>query len=215
MQLFPKGADAAVRLGLTLMALLAVGVPLFLMAWVRTPWVTGQFAAIAQPVAFDHRHHVVDDGIGCLYCHADVERSPHAGVPPTEVCMNCHSQIWNRSPLLDVVWRSYTESRPIRWQRVTDLPDFVYFDHAVHVHKGVGCETCHGRVDKMPRVYQTAPLTMTWCLDCHRHPEQYLRPVSEVLTMGYRPAGRQLDVGRALVSANHVRSLTYCTACHR
>ena len=215
MQLFSRGVDTVFRTIIGGAAAAIVGVPLLLMWWVRTPYVTGQFDPLTQPVAFDHRHHVVDDGIDCLYCHTDAERSPYAGVPSTETCMNCHDQIWNRSPLLNVVWRSHADGAPIAWQRVNMLPDFVYFNHGIHVSKGVGCETCHGRIDRMARIYQAAPLTMGWCLDCHRHPEQYLRPRSEVTTMGYTPIGRQADVGRRLMAAYNVRSRTYCTACHR
>ncbi len=214
-QLFPKWADAAARLAWAALAVLLIGPPLFLMWWVRSPYVTGQAYQPAQPVAFDHRHHVVDDRIDCVYCHNEVERSPHAGVPATDVCMNCHSQIWNDSPILRVVWASDRERRPIPWQRVTYLPGFVYFNHSIHVTKGVGCESCHGRVDRMARVYQAEPMTMGWCLECHREPERYLRPVDDVTTMGYRPARPQLEIGRELVQAYGVRRITTCTACHR
>ncbi len=215
MQLFPRGSDALARLVLTAAFLTLVGGPLFLMWWVRTPYVTGQFSQITQPLPFDHRHHVVDDGIDCQYCHVDVERSANAGVPPTQVCMNCHGQIWNTSPLLSAVWQSYRDVKPIAWQRVNYLPDFVFFNHSIHVRKGVGCETCHGRVDEMARVYQQAPLTMGWCLDCHRNPAQFLRPIADVTTMGYRPARPQAELGRALMAEYGVRSLTDCTTCHR
>jgi hypothetical protein len=215
MQLFPRGSDAVLRLALAAIAAVVVGVPLFLMWWVRTPYVTGQFREFAQPIPFDHRHHVVDDGIDCLYCHVDAERSPRAGVPPTELCMNCHNQIWNSSPALALVWRSAREQRPIPWRRVTSLPDFVFFDHAIHVNKGVGCETCHGRVDEMARVYQVAPLTMGWCLDCHRAPERHLRPVSAITAMGYRAEAAGADAGRALAREYGIRRPTHCTACHR
>lgn len=215
MQLFSRGADTVLRLVLAGALAALLGGPLLLMWWVRMPYVTGQFVRVEQPVDFDHRHHVVDDGIGCVYCHVDVVRGPSAGVPPTELCMNCHNQIWNRSPMLAPVWQSVSEARPIVWRRVNALPDFVYFNHAVHVRQGVGCETCHGRVDTMARVYQQAPLTMGWCLDCHRHPERYLRPREEVFTMGYQPADSQLETGRALVRTYGVNSLTHCTTCHR
>lgn len=208
MQLFSRDADSTVRFGLTVFALALIGGPLFLMWWVRTPYVTGQFSQLTQPIPFDHRHHVVDDGINCVYCHVDVERSPYAGVPPTELCLNCHSQIWNTSPALDLVWRSNRDRRPIPWERVTYLPDFVFFNHAIHVHKGVGCESCHGRVDEMPRVYQVAPLTMSWCLDCHRHPERFLRPIDAVTTMGYRPERPQAALGPALMREYDVKRLT-------
>lgn len=215
MQLFTKSADSFARIVLGLLFLLLLGTPWLLMGWVRTPYVTAQNNPLPQPVPFDHRHHVADDGIDCLYCHTDAARSPRAGVPPTEVCMNCHNQIWNRSPELALVWRSAIEREPIVWQRINFLPDFVYFNHAIHVRKGVGCETCHGRVDRMARVYQAAPLTMGWCLDCHRNPERYLRPQSAITTMGYVPARPQRELGPALARAYGVKSVTYCSACHR
>jgi hypothetical protein len=185
------------------------------MAWVRSPQITGQFDPIRQPIAFDHRHHVADDGIDCRYCHDLVERSPYAGVPPTERCMNCHNQIWSTSPQLEAVWQSYINDRSISWARVHRLADFVYFDHAIHVNKGVGCETCHGRVDRMARVYQAASLTMGWCLDCHRHPERFVRPVEAVTTMGWNPPEAQERLGPELVRRYEIRRLTSCTACHR
>lgn len=215
MQLFARKSDALARVLLACCAAALIGVPIFLMWWVRTPYVTGQFAQIAQPVAFDHRHHVVDDQIDCVYCHRDVERAPMAGVPPTELCLNCHNQIWNNSPAVELLWDSRRANRPIAWRRVTFLPDFVFFNHAIHVHKGVGCETCHGRIDEMARVYQVAPLTMGWCVDCHRAPEAHLRPVSAVTTMGYKPTRPQWEVGATLMRQYGVQRLTNCTTCHR
>ncbi len=215
MQLFAKKSDALARVLLACGAAAVIGVPIFLMWWVRTPYVTGQFAQIGQPLPFDHRHHVVDDEIDCLYCHRDAEHSPTAGVPPTELCLNCHNQIWNNSPALELLWDSRRAVRPIAWHRVTYLPDFVFFNHAIHVHKGVGCETCHGRIDEMARVYQVAPLTMSWCLDCHRAPEAHLRPVSEITTMGYEPAHPQSELGTTLMRRYSVQRLTNCTTCHR
>ncbi|MGE0449396.1 MAG: cytochrome c3 family protein [Vicinamibacterales bacterium] len=215
MQLFPAKADALVRLALAGVVGVLVGVPVVLIAWVRTPYVTGQFVPLTQPVAFDHRHHVADDGIDCMYCHVDAERSRHAGVPPTELCLNCHGQIWNTSPALEPVWRSWSTGQPLNWKRVTDLPDFVYFDHAIHTRKGVGCESCHGRVDRMARVYQVAPLTMGWCLGCHRDPEPHLRPLDAVALMGYQPPERQEILGPRLAATYRVRRVTACTGCHR
>ncbi len=210
-QLYPRWADAVARAVLVCGVAVALGSPLLLMWWVRAPPVTGQFVRYAQPVSFDHRHHVADDGIDCLYCHVDAERTPYAGVPSTDVCLNCHGQIWNESPLLEAVRASARAGRPLAWTRVTFLPDFVYFNHAIHLRAGVGCETCHGRVDRMARVYQVAPMTMSWCLACHRNPAPYLRPRDAVTEMGYRggaPAAVGLDPDR-------VRRLTDCTTCHR
>lgn len=213
--LFPRWSDTLLRLGFALTLVLITLSIVFLMAWVRTPNITGQFFPIAQPVDFDHRHHVADDGIDCRYCHDLVERSPYAGVPPTERCMNCHNQIWNTSPLLAPVWASYFSDTPIPWVRVHLLPEFVYFNHSIHVNKGIGCESCHGRVDTMARVYQVARLQMGWCLDCHRNPQNHLRPLSEITTMGWEPPIPQEELGRELMKRYQVRRLTNCTTCHR
>lgn len=213
--LFRPWVDHLARAVLFFVAVILLGVPILLMAWNRTPYITGQNVPFDQPITFDHRHHVRDDGISCLYCHATAEKAATAGIPATEVCLNCHNQVWNNSPLLQVVWRSYVTGRPIRWVRVTRLPDFVYFNHAVHTTSGVGCETCHGRIDRMARIYQYAPITMGWCLDCHRAPERYLRPRAQVTTMGWQPPQSQAVVGVALKREYHVRDLTSCTTCHR
>jgi hypothetical protein len=185
------------------------------MLWVRTPYRTGEDLQIAQPIAFDHRHHVRDDGIDCMYCHQTADRAPSAGLPATDVCLNCHNQIWNNSPLLAAVWTSHVSHRPIAWRRVTWLPDFVFFNHRIHVAKGIGCETCHGRVDLMPRVFQAEPITMGWCLDCHRNPQRSLRPPAAVTTVGWRPDEPQSILGARLRREHDVQSLTHCTTCHR
>lgn len=188
------------------------------MGWVRTPYALGEGELLGQPVQFDHRHHVVDDGIDCRYCHSTVEKAPSAGVPSADRCMNCHSQVWNESPLLAAVREAYYEGRPLRWQRVHHLPDFVFFDHSVHVNNGIGCETCHGRVDRMARVYQTRPLTMGWCLGCHRDPEKNLRPLDQITTMGWQPQGsaaQRARMGAKLAKAYAIRPSTDCWACHR
>ncbi len=213
--LFSRWFDSLARAVFTIAAGVVVGVPAFLMIWVRTPQVDGRYDPVTQPVEFDHRHHVADDGIDCRYCHDLVERSPYAGVPPTSRCLNCHNQIWNSSPLLEPVWESYVTGRPIPWVRVHQLPGFVYFDHSIHVNKGVGCESCHGRVDRMARVYQVAPLTMGWCLDCHRDPAPHLRPLAAVTTMGWEPERPHEEIGAEIMRSLGVRKLTHCTACHR
>jgi hypothetical protein len=184
-------------------------------AWSRSSWATQAGVAREQPVPFSHAHHVGDVGLDCRYCHTTVETSDFANIPPTKTCMNCHSQIWNTSPTLEPVRESFRTDRSIAWTRVHDLPDFAYFNHSIHVNKGVGCETCHGRVDKMPLTWQKASLQMEWCLDCHRHPEQYVRPREAVFQMGYEPPIDQETLGRQLVKEYTIQSLTSCSTCHR
>jgi hypothetical protein len=157
-------------------------------------------------------------GIDCRYCHTAVEVAPSAGIPPTKTCINCHSQIWSTSPYLEPVRASFRDDRPLQWVRVHDLPDFVYFNHSIHVKKGVGCETCHGRVDRMPLMLQARSLQMEWCLDCHRDPAQYVRPRDQITVMGYQPAESQAVLGPRLVreyAIADVRHMTSCSVCHR
>jgi len=196
-----------VALGLTGGALFELGAD--------SNYATRQGEAREQPIPFSHTHHVGSMGIDCRYCHNTVENSSYANVPPTKTCMNCHSQIWVTSPTLEPVRVSYQKNESIRWTKVHDLPDFVYFNHSIHVKKGVGCETCHGRVDKMPLMYQNASLQMRWCLDCHRAPEKYLRPRSEITTMGYTPSEPQEVIGARLVKEYQVQKLETCYTCHR
>src|SRR6185369_16315367 len=187
-------------------------------AWSRSSWATHAGVAREQPVPFSHAHHVGDVGLDCRYCHTSVETSAFANIPPTKTCMNCHSQIWNTSPTLEPVRESFRTGESIPWTRVNDLPDFVYFNHSIHVNKGVGCESCHGRVDRMPLTAQEASLQMEWCLNCHRNPEKYLRPREFITTMGYQPAGDQEEIGRKLKAEYKVqdaRTLTSCSTCHR
>jgi len=184
-------------------------------AWSRSSWSTQAGVAREQPVPFSHAHHVGDVGLDCRYCHTSVETSGFANIPPTKTCMNCHSQIWNTSPTLEPVREGFRTDRSIPWTRVHDLPDFAYFDHSIHVNKGVGCETCHGRVDKMPLTWQKASLQMEWCLSCHRHPEQFVRPREAVFEMGYEPPVDQETLGRQLVKEYKIQSLTSCSTCHR
>lgn len=202
---------------LRLILLLIVATPVLLLVglcvWVRAPWVTGESWFVEQPIEFDHRHHVMDDGIDCLYCHSAAERSQYAGIPPNATCMGCHSQIWNATPPLELLRENYFARRPTVWAAVYDLPDFVYFNHATHLDHGIGCSSCHGRVDRMARVYQATPMTMGWCLDCHRDPLPHLRPRDAITTMPWRPL--PLDVQLALAAEYGVQSKTHCTACHR
>ncbi|MDQ6664357.1 MAG: cytochrome c family protein [Acidobacteriota bacterium] len=198
----------------TVLILAATGGALFeLLA--DSSYATRQGQARPQPVPFSHTHHVGSMGIDCRYCHNTVEISGFANIPPTKTCMNCHSQIWVNSPTLEPVRASYRSDQSIPWTRVHDLPDFVYFNHGIHVNKGVGCETCHGRVDQMPLMLQKNSLEMRWCLDCHRNPEQYVRPREAVFKMGYVPPEDQLVMGRRLVKENHIQKLDTCYTCHR
>ncbi|MDQ6912830.1 MAG: cytochrome c family protein, partial [Verrucomicrobiota bacterium] len=166
---------------------------------------------------FSHQHHVAGLGIDCRYCHTSVEQSSFAGVPPTETCMTCHSQVWKDAPVLQPVRDSWQTGRPIKWTRVHDLPDYVYFNHSIHVAKGVGCATCHGQVNEMPLTWKTKQLYMRWCLDCHRQPENYLRPTNAVVDMKYNPPVNQRAYGQQLVRQNnvHTAGLTDCYTCHR
>jgi hypothetical protein len=213
--LFSRSSNTVIRALLGLGALMLVGLPILLIVWVRMPLVTGQHSAPAQPVEFSHQIHVKGLRIDCRYCHSTVERTAVAGMPSTQTCLPCHNRAWRSGPLFAPVRRSLANSKPIPWIRVNRLPDFVYFDHAIHVNKGVGCESCHGRVDLMTRIEQSAPLTMGWCLDCHRNPQPRLRPVAEMTTMGYRMPESQPELGAELARAYHVRQPVTCTACHR
>jgi ferredoxin len=169
-----------------------------------------------QPVPFSHKHHVAEDGIDCRYCHTSVETSAFAGLPPTETCMSCHSEIWANAEMLEPVRASFRTGTSIEWTRVYDLPDFVYFNHSIHVNKGIGCSTCHGRVDKMPLTFKVNTLYMQWCVDCHRHPERQVRPREEVFNIAYEtPAPNQDEIGSKLVALYKIQSLTDCVTCHR
>ena len=175
---------------------------------VRTPYVTKASVIREQPVPFSHQHHVADAGIHCRYCHTSVEDPAIAGIPSTSICMNCHSFLFSDQEMLQPVRASLRSGKPLEWTRVHDLPDFVYFNHSIHINKGVGCSTCHGRVDQMPLMWQEQTLQMEWCLDCHRAPEKFLRPREEVFTMGYEPAGDQLEIFHGTVPGGDCNSLT-------
>jgi hypothetical protein len=216
-QLFSPAADTIARV--TLVSILVV--PFIfagaVYAVVRSPYVTGQSVTLSQPIPFSHEHHVGDVGLDCRYCHASVEMAAFAGIPPTTTCMTCHSQLFTNAEMLAPVRRSLAEGRPIHWNRVHRLPDYVYFDHSVHVAKGVGCSTCHGSVQTMPLVRQTAPLTMSWCLDCHRDPAPHLRPPDKIFDTQWTPAKDQIEQGRRLLAEYHIKTehLTDCSRCHR
>ncbi len=181
----------------------------------RSPWVTQANVAREQPIQFSHERHVAGNGIDCRYCHTSVEDSSFAGIPPTKTCMNCHSQIFANSPFLEPVRASFRTGRSIEWTRVHDLPDFVYFNHSIHLNKGVGCTTCHGPVDRMPLMRQQASLQMEWCVNCHRHPEDYVRPRDQVFSVSYQAPADQAALGKRLVADYHIQKLTSCSTCHR
>jgi hypothetical protein len=189
-------------------------------AWIindHSPYVSGALQAREQPVPFSHAHHVGEIGLDCRYCHQSVETSASAGLPATEVCMTCHSQLFTDQPMLEPVRQSLVQNRPIVWTRVNWLPDFVFFNHAVHVNNGVGCVTCHGRVDQMPITWQAEPLTMQWCLGCHRDPGPNLRPEDQIFSMDWQPAGDRNKLAAALLAHYHIdtRTMTDCYVCHR
>jgi hypothetical protein len=180
-----------------------------------TAYVTEVHNARPQPVPFSHKHHVGELGLDCRYCHTSVEESSSAGMPPTQTCMACHSQIWTNAAILEPVRASYRDSTPISWTRVNALPDFVYFNHSIHVAKGVGCTTCHGPVGEMNITWRENSLYMRWCLECHNAPEKFLRPKSEVFNAFYQPPSDQETLGRKLMIDYKVQKLTNCTTCHR
>ena len=167
--------------------MLVVVTVLLTVAWEmqEAPYVTYQGVRQSQPVPFSHQHHNAGLGIDCRYCHTSVEQSSYAGIPPTKTCMNCHSQIWTNAALLEPVRESYRTGNSLMWTKVNYLPDYVYFNHSIHVNKGVGCPSCHGPVNKMPLMYQESSMRMEWCLECHRAPEKFLRPKDQVFNMNY------------------------------
>jgi hypothetical protein len=231
MQIFHRSTNTISRATI-FGAVFVVAVLLFAAAEIqRSSYVSYSGVARPQPAPFSHQHHVAGLGIDCRYCHTSVESSGFAGIPPTKTCMNCHSQIWTGAPMLEPVRQSFRSGQSLVWNRVNDLPDFVYFDHSIHVNKGVGCNTCHGAVDRMPLMYNYASLQMEWCLDCHRAPEKYLRPRDQVFNMRYEAPSSdkplmldgklysdQHSLGIDLVQKYNLRSvtdITSCSTCHR
>ena len=184
-QIFDRSSNALARMSLVLTGLIVIALGVTLDQLQRSPWVTRQGQRAEQPVPFSHKHHVQGLGLQCQYCHTTVEKSSYAGIPPTQTCMNCHAQIWTNAQLLEPVRQSWATGQSIPWIKVHDLPDFVYFSHEIHVNKGIGCASCHGRVDQMPLMYAQNTLQMEWCLDCHRNPAKNLRPTSEIYNMAW------------------------------
>lgn len=236
-QLFHPSSNTLSRISVWGAPFVVVGAGLFLSVFYRSGWVTGQGEVVEQPVPFSHFHHSGQLGIDCRYCHTSVEQSGFAGIPPTKTCMNCHQQMWANAKLLEPVRESYRDDDSIKWRRVHNLPDYVYFNHSIHVAKGVGCASCHGRLDEMHLVFQSKTLLMEWCLNCHRAPENHLRPQSEVYSMVWKaadgwkdpdvhdpnlPGGSTMNtqpkIGSYLKEKYHVRDasvLTSCSTCHR
>jgi len=217
-QIFHPSANTLSRLTIYGSVVVILGPVVLTYLLFRSPYQTHVGVVEPQPVPFSHEHHVKGLGIDCRYCHTTVETSSFAGLPPTHTCMTCHSQIWSTSPMLEPVRSSLAANRPIVWTRVHDLPDFVYFHHGIHIQKGIGCVSCHGRVDQMPMMWKEEPLTMEWCLACHRHPERHLREKRQIFNMDWSPpAGEQLEIGRDLIKREHIEvdRLTNCSVCHR
>jgi hypothetical protein len=215
--IFKPGATTALRVGLAAALLAPIAAVVFLWALARSPLAETQMTPVQQPIDFDHRHHAGDDGIDCRHCHCAVETSSTAGFPETAVCMSCHAQVWNRSPITDPIRAHYFTGRPIAWKRVYRLLDFVFFNHAIHVNKGVGCVACHGRVDEMPLIEKAVPMTMSWCLDCHRSPLPNLRPLDRITDMAWKaPEGEaRARMKERLARELDVHPPTDCIACHR
>jgi hypothetical protein len=193
-QIFDRSSNALARMSLILTGLIVIALGVTLDNLQRSPWVTRQGQRPDQPVPFSHKHHVQGLGLQCQYCHVTVEKSSYAGIPPTKTCINCHAQIWTNAALLEPVRHSWATGESIVWTKVHDLPDYVYFNHSIHVNKGLGCASCHGRVDLMPLMYQQNTLQMEWCLNCHRDPAKNLRPVSQIYNMAWEAPSKEKPV---------------------
>ena len=213
-QIFKRSTNMFARASIFGAVFVVAGLVWLVMLLDRSSYNTGKGVTLAQPVPFSHSHHVTGLGIDCRYCHTSVEEAASAGIPPTATCINCHKLIWNDSPMLEPVRASYASGEPITWSRVHDLPDYVYFNHSIHVAKGIGCDSCHGRIDEMRLVYQHASLQMEWCLECHREPEKFVRPREEVFNPEWK-AEDQEALGARLVAEYGVQSKMYCSTCHR
>lgn len=217
-QLFHRSANNIAKASIVILIVLAGVVGYVYTQVARSSYLTGRYLEKQQPVQFSHKHHVGDDGIDCRYCHTAVETSSSAGMPPTQTCMNCHSQIWADSPYLEPVRASFRENKPIEWQRVHDLPEYAYFNHSIHVNKGIGCSSCHGDIANMPAVFQENTLQMEWCLSCHREPEKFVRPKEEIFNTKW-DVNNLTDAERLKLKEDYkIRTkemLTSCSTCHR
>ena len=215
-QLFPPAFDLAAKFCALGVLVLLLGGTYSAYLLNRSPYWTNVGVTLDQPVPFSHKHHVGELGIDCRFCHTSVEKAAYAGMPDTQTCMTCHSQIWKTSPMLAAVRKSYAENKPLKWNRVVEEPGFVYFNHSIHVNKGVGCSTCHGRIDLMPITWKYVDTEMQWCLSCHRHPEDSVRKLADVYKMDWTPS-KDPQVSAELVKAHDIQKahLTDCSACHR
>lgn len=216
-QLFPKSANSLAPASIVALVLVAGGAVGSLLALDYAGFNQRRGETVEQTVPFSHEHHVAGLGLDCRYCHTSVEKSAVAGIPPTSTCYNCHKIVWNEAPMLEPVRASYRTGQPLEWNKVHDLPDFAYFNHSIHVAKGIGCATCHGPVHQMRLMRSAQPLQMRWCLECHRNPEKFIRPKEEVFNMSWK-AKDQETLGRELVAKYEVRppaQITSCGTCHR
>ena len=214
-QIFHRSTNTIARVSIYGAAFLIVALAWAVYELSASPYVTDVNVGKDQPVPFSHKHHVGELGLDCRYCHTAVESSSSAGMPPTQTCMTCHSQIWVNSPMLEPVRASYRDDKSIQWIRVNAVPDFVYFNHSIHVNKGVACVTCHGPVGDMPLTWRANTLQMGWCLDCHRSPEKFVRPRENVFDIHYKAPADQESLGLKLMKEYKIQSLTNCTTCHR
>ncbi len=216
-QLFHQSSTVVSRASILALVFVLAAVTWAAVEIYMSGYTTDVNSPVVQAIPFSHKRHVDGNGISCEYCHTSVETSSYAGIPPTNTCMTCHSQIFTNSPMLEPVRTSFATNTPLEWIKVNDLPEFVYFNHSIHISKGIGCVTCHGQVDQMPLTWKAHTLFMSWCLDCHRAPEKYIRPRSEVLNMSWKPPIDQLTLGRRLVKEYNVQvaRITDCSTCHR
>jgi hypothetical protein len=231
-QIFHPAMNTIAKASIVALVLGVVGVSAIACLIDRSPYHTHQAQVREQPVPFSHAHHVRDLGLDCRYCHTSVTDSSFAGLPATKTCMTCHSRIWTDAALLEPVRKSWRDEIPIQWNRVHNLPDFVYFPHDIHVNKGIACVTCHGQIDQMALTFQHATLQMSWCLECHRSPQEYLRPRDQVFNMNFsiddavkqkysdadHKVTDQNSLGFALIDLYHIPTdgrITNCYSCHR
>jgi len=217
-QIFHRSTNTISRVSIYGAVFIAAALGYLGWAVTESPYFTDVNVPREQPVPFSHKHHVTDDGIDCRYCHTSVEKSSFAGIPSTHICMSCHSRLWANSPILEPVRTSYQTDKSLEWTRVNAVPDFAYFDHSIHIHKGVGCTTCHGPIGEIPLTWRANTLYMRWCIDCHKHPERFVRRREDVFKADYQPPQDQLALGRRLVKEYKIEDatqLTDCYTCHR